>query len=141
MFALCDEAIGAGRKEVCLKLRITIAGKTYEADVEVLEDEDAETYVPAPSYIPAAGSAGFVAAEMNGSADGADGVCRSPVTGLVIRVPVEVGQAVDAGQLLIVLEAMKMETHVTAPRAGTVRTVHVTPGNSVKVNQVVVELE
>jgi methylmalonyl-CoA carboxyltransferase small subunit len=142
MCGLRDEAIGAaGRKEVRLKLRITIAGKTYEAEVEVLEDESTETYLPAPTYVPAAGSAGFVAAELNGSADGEDGVCLSPVTGLVIRVPVEVGQAVEAGQLLMVLEAMKMETQLTAPRAGLVRTVHVAAGNSVKVNQVLVELD
>jgi biotin carboxyl carrier protein len=125
-----------------LKLRITIAGNTYEAEVEVLEEEEmAAPYVapPTPAYVPAVS-----APPKSGSVldDGQSaGICRSPVTGLVIRVPVAPGQTVEAGELLLVLEAMKMETQVTAARAGTVRKVHVEPGNSVKVGQVLVELE
>ena len=66
---------------------------------------------------------------------------RSPVMGLVIKVNVEPGQAVEAGALMLVLEAMKMETKVTAPRAATVKSVHVKPGDPVKVNQLLVEFE
>ena len=68
-------------------------------------------------------------------------MCDSPVTGLVIKVNVEPGQAVEAGALMVVLEAMKMETNVTAPRAGTVKSVHVKPGDPVKVNQLLMEIE
>jgi methylmalonyl-CoA carboxyltransferase small subunit len=57
----------------------------------------------------------------------------------VIRVNVEAGQAVEANQLVMVLEAMKMETNVMAPCAGTVKSVHVTAGNPVKVGQILVE--
>ena len=81
-----------------LKLQITIDGKTYAVDVEVLEDEESPQ---TPSYLP------YHA----------------------------------AGALMVVLEAMKMETNVTAPRAGTVKSVHVTPGDPVKVNQLLVEFE
>jgi biotin carboxyl carrier protein len=124
-----------------LKLRITIAGNTYEAEVEVLEEEEASAnyvpptaaYSPAVNYPPAPGST----FDDNPS----DQICRSPVTGLVIRVAVEPCQAVEAGELLLVLEAMKMETHVTAPRSGIVQKVHVEPGNSVKVNQPLIEME
>src|SRR6185437_16920412 len=70
----------------------------------------------------------------------ADKTCRSPVTGMVIRVEAEAGQAVEAGQVLVVLEAMKMETRVMAPCAGTGGKVHVAAGNSVKAEQVLVEL-
>ena len=68
-------------------------------------------------------------------------VCRSPVTGIVIKVNVEPGQAVQANDPLMVLEAMKMETNVTAQAAGKVKSVRVAQGDSVKVGQVVVEFE
>jgi biotin carboxyl carrier protein len=54
---------------------------------------------------------------------------------------VKPGQAVEAGELVLVLEAMKMETNVTAPRAGTVKNVHVAQGDSAKLNQVLLEFE
>jgi len=61
--------------------------------------------------------------------------------GLVIKVNVRPGQAVEAGELVLVLEAMKMETNVTAPRAAIVKSVHVAAGDPVKLNQVLLELE
>jgi biotin carboxyl carrier protein len=48
---------------------------------------------------------------------------------------------VEAGELMMVLEAMKMETIITAPRTGTVKNVLVTEGDPVKVNQVLVEFD
>ncbi len=68
-------------------------------------------------------------------------VCRSPVTGIVIKVNVAPGQAIEANDPIMVLEAMKMETNVTAHAAGKVKSVRVAKGDSVKVNQVVVEFE
>ncbi len=68
-------------------------------------------------------------------------ICRSPVMGLVIKVNVEPGQAVEAGELVVVLEAMKMETNLAAPRAGIVKSLHVKPGDPVKVNQLLLEME
>ena len=68
-------------------------------------------------------------------------LCRSPVTGIVIKVNVEPGQAIQANDPIMVLEAMKMETNVTAHAAGKVKNVRVAKGDSVKVNQVVVEFE
>ena len=129
-----------------MKLRITIDGKTYEAEVEILEDEESEhpyvPYTPAPaSFTPA--PMPFTPAPapvIDTSRDGGK-VCRSPVTGLVIQVNVEPGQSVEANDVLMVLEAMKMENQVTATHAATVKSVSVVPGNSVKVHQVLVEFE
>jgi methylmalonyl-CoA carboxyltransferase small subunit len=123
-----------------LKLRITIAGNIYEAEVEVLDEESAPAYAPLPAYVPAPSVPAFSSVESTSNHDAVDKVCRSPVTGLVIRVHVEAGQAVEEGQVLMVLEAMKMETQVAAPCVGTVQKVHVAPGNSVKMSQVLVEL-
>lgn len=129
-----------------MKLQITIDGRAYEVDVEVLEDDESQR---ATSYSPhhAADGAGGGHAQgghaqsSGGVWDADEKVCRSPVMGLVIKVNVEPGQDVEAGALMVVLEAMKMETNVTAPRAATVKSVHVKPGDPVKVDQMLVEFE
>ena len=61
--------------------------------------------------------------------------------GVAIKVNATPGQPVQAGEALIVLEAMKMETIIAAPRAGIVKSVHVAQGNPVKQNQILAELE
>jgi methylmalonyl-CoA carboxyltransferase 1.3S subunit len=128
-----------------MKLRITIEGKTYDAEVEILEEEERgprfQSYPQvAASYPPAAASAS--PGQTNGIDSGAgDKVCRSPVTGLVIKVNVEPGQEVQPNDLLLVLEAMKMETHVTATHARTVKSVNVIPGNPVRLHQALIEFE
>jgi methylmalonyl-CoA carboxyltransferase small subunit len=125
-----------------LKLRITIEGKTYEAEVEILESEESgpayTAYPPIPAVYPPMPIASPPAPE-----SGEDGhkICRSPVTGLVIKVNVEPGQTVAQNDLLMVLEAMKMETQVTAMHSGTVKSVNVVAGNSVKVHQALIEFE
>jgi len=124
-----------------LKLQITIDGKAYAVDVEILEDEESE---PAPGHLPqhaAAAHKDFDANSNAGAWDSDGRVCRSPVMGIAIKVNVKPGQRVEAGEQLMVLEAMKMETNITTPHAATVMSVHVAPGDAVKVNQVLVELE
>jgi methylmalonyl-CoA carboxyltransferase small subunit len=123
-----------------LKLQITIDGKAYAVDVEVLEDEESAPPSYSARHAPHAGAGPY--AQSHQSAWDKEGtICHSPVMGLVIKVNVKPGQAVDAGEIVLVLEAMKMETNVTAPRAATVKSVHVTPGDSVKLNQVLLELD
>jgi len=134
-----------------LKLQITIDGRAYAVDVEVLEDEENEESASEPPYQAQSLPAGQTlkphsrvrhAAGRGQGGWSADGkVCHSPVMGLVIEVHVEPGQAVEEGALVLVLEAMKMQTNVTAPAAGTVKAVHVNAGESVKVGQVLVEFE
>ena len=124
-----------------LKLQITIEGKAYAVDVEILEDEES---APAADGLPlrtAAAQNDLHANSDGGAWDSDRKVCRSPVMGIAIKVNAKPGQAVEAGELLMVLEAMKMETNITAPRAATLKSVHVAPGNAVKVNQVLVEFE
>lgn len=118
-----------------MKLQITIEGRAYQVDVEMLEEDDAlplEGPLPPPP---------ISAAPLCYLTNSDPGTCRSPVTGLVFKVNVEPGQAVIAGELVVVLEAMKMETNVSAPRDATVKAVHVKPGDPVKTNQLLVEFE
>jgi methylmalonyl-CoA carboxyltransferase small subunit len=65
---------------------------------------------------------------------------RSPVTGLVIKVNVKPGQEIQPNDVIMVLEAMKMETSITAHHAGTAKSVNVAPGDPVKLHQILVEL-
>jgi len=129
-----------------LKLQIGIDGKTYEVEIEVLEDDSTPRmpnygpYPVVPATIqpaPTARTASQVAEENVDE----EKVCRSPVAGLVITVNVSPGQSVQINDSLLVIEAMKMETNVTSPVAGKVRNVKVAQGDAVKANQIAVEFE
>jgi biotin carboxyl carrier protein len=65
---------------------------------------------------------------------------RSPMPGLIVSVPVAEGQAVSAGDTLIVLESMKMENDIKAPRGGTIGHIHVAKGDRVEQNKVLLTL-
>lgn len=69
-----------------------------------------------------------------------DARVKAPVPGLVTRILVTQGQAVEAGQPIMVLEAMKMENEITAPRSGTVSRLDVALGQGVMLNQVLAEI-
>lgn len=69
-----------------------------------------------------------------------DGRVKAPIPGLIARVLVQQGQVVEAGDPLVVLEAMKMENEVRAPRSGTVVSVNVERGQSVLRNDVLAEV-
>jgi biotin carboxyl carrier protein len=80
---------------------------------------------------------------LTGAGDRARGPAslKAPMPGLVVRVQVEVGQAVAAGAGVVVLEAMKMENELRAAAAGVVRTVRVRTGEAVEKGQVLVEFD
>jgi methylmalonyl-CoA carboxyltransferase small subunit len=127
-----------------LKLHITVDGKKFEVEVEATEADPrptAQTAVPRhtqvvapPPVIPAAG------ASVEQVADESK-VCRSPVAGVVVKVPVQVGQSIQPNDLLMVLEAMKMETVISSPIAGKILQVNAAEGDAVKNGQVLVEFE
>jgi biotin carboxyl carrier protein len=65
---------------------------------------------------------------------------RSPIPGLIFDVPVTAGQKVQAGEILAIVEAMKMENELRAPREGVVQATHVDPGDSVEKGQILVTI-
>jgi len=65
----------------------------------------------------------------------------APMPGLIVRVSVTVGDRVEAGQGIVVMEAMKMENELRSTAAGTVRSVNVAPGKAVEKGTILVELE
>ena len=127
-----------------MKLKITIDGKAYEVDVEAVDPEAPAqppwgyTVQSAPVRVP--GAASSEAAAPAGPVN-EEKVCRSPVAGIVVRVVAQPGQSIQVGDILLVLEAMKMETNITAPLKGKVTAVKAGAGESVQVGQVVVEFE
>jgi biotin carboxyl carrier protein len=70
----------------------------------------------------------------------ADARIKAPIPGVVVRLLVEVGQEVAADQPVLVLEAMKMENEIRAARAGKVASLHVQPGQSVKLHELLGEI-
>ncbi len=129
-----------------MKIQIVIGGKAYEVEVDV---EGAGSPSLGPEPLPSAGkplqsklvpTPARSHSHSEGDLDESK-VCRSPVAGLVSRVCVQAGQELKLDDLLVVLEAMKMETSLTAPIAGTVKAVKVAPGDAVKLHQILVEFE
>ena len=136
-----------------MKLKITVDGKMYEVDVEVAQPEHpiygvggyfpmSPARVPAPAPAAVRPSPSPEAAEAGATAVvNEEKVCRSPISGIVVRITAQVGQQIQVGDGVLVLEAMKMETDITAPVAGKVGTIRVKVGDSVKGGQVLVEFE
>ncbi|HTU02794.1 MAG TPA: acetyl-CoA carboxylase biotin carboxyl carrier protein subunit [Candidatus Sulfotelmatobacter sp.] len=126
-----------------MKLRVTIDQRTYDVDVEAAEPE-APVQPQRPLAVESAPLRAPTApprpSDAAGTADEKK-ICRSPVTGVVVRVAAQVGQMIQTGDVLLVLEAMKMETTITAPTPGKVADLKVSPGDSVQAGQVVVQFE
>lgn len=135
------------------KLRITVEGKTYEVEVEILGSRIASV---APAAAPAPAAPAPVAAAPVVSAPAAapaapapkkaapapaganDVAC--PLAAVVVAVNVKEGQQVKAGDLLVTLEAMKMNTPVNSPADGTVAKICVSAGQSVNEGEVLLSL-
>lgn len=118
------------------QLRITVNGQTFNVVAEVM-DEGAPAVAP---LVPSAASSAPAAepaptAPTPSSSSGAAGEVQSPLAGKVVSIDKAVGATVKAGEVLMTLEAMKMNTSVTATDAGTVEKVLVSAGDSVEEGQ------
>lgn len=115
-----------------MKYKVTLNNRTYEVEVEagqaMLVDEY-EAYAPAPAAVPAPVAAAPAAASVSSAPALAAGeVVKSPMPGNILKINVTVGQKVNEGDTLLVLEAMKMENEIAAPKAGTVAQIIVSKG-------------
>ena len=106
---------------------------------------DVKLWVPESAGVAAATPAKKKAARSSsasgGGAGGGSGQIAVPMQGTIVKVLVEVGQAVEAGQSVVVLEAMKMENQIEADKTGTVKAINVKPGDTVGAGDVVVVIE
>ncbi len=135
-----------------MKYVVTLNGKNYE--VEVTETDAIVTGITEVPVMVAAAPAAPVAAPAAAPAEApkaeeapaaapaaptASGTqVKAPMPGSILAVKASVGQAVKAGDVLVVLEAMKMENDITAPCDGTVKEIVVTKGTTVNTDDVLV---
>ncbi len=125
------KAVAKGGKEV---YTINVSGQSYIVEVE--EGGDITGMVPVTGSAPLQASGGAPAAAPVGGGD----PVPAPLAGNIFKVVATPGQVVQEGDLLLILEAMKMETEVRAPRAGTVGTISVSVGDSVAVGDTLMTL-
>ena len=121
------------------KLKVTLNGKSYEVEVEIMKDDDASTmsYMPmtaVPVAPPTMPVPSVVPTTSTPSAGG--NTLTAPMNGVVIEIPVNAGDEVKTGQVVVILEAMKMKTNISSDRDGKISAVNVSPNDSVETGQV-----
>jgi methylmalonyl-CoA carboxyltransferase small subunit len=119
-----------------MKLKVTVNGTAYDVEVEV-EEERAPTLGPFMLGNGLGAMANAPSTPLNATVPASEEkVLRAPISGTVMKVVTEPGATVETGAVLLILEAMKMETEITAPVPGTVAEISVAPGEAVTVDQI-----
>lgn len=114
--------------------RITVNGTAYDVAVEELGAASAASPVAAPAAASAPAPAPVAAPAPAPAATGSAGsiTVSSPMPGKILSVKTSVGAAVKRGDVVMVLEAMKMENEIVAPEDGTVASINVAAGDAVE---------
>lgn len=129
------------------RFNVTVNGVVYDVCVEEVGGNSAPVAVPAvsatavaaPAAAPAAAPTATPAKPAQSGAEGANKIL-APMPGTIVKVNVSEGATVKKGDVLVVLEAMKMENDICAPEDGTVASVNVSKGASVNTDEVLVTL-
>ncbi|MBR5539761.1 MAG: biotin/lipoyl-binding protein [Clostridia bacterium] len=135
------------------RFNITVNGKAYDVQVEEIGGTApvaspvsapapvaAPTPVAVPTPAPVAEAVPAPVAAPAAQAAGTETIL-APMPGTIVNIVVSAGQAVKSGEVLLVLEAMKMENEIMAPRDGVVAGVHVNKGDSVDSGALLVSLQ
>lgn len=117
---------------------ITVNGTPYNVTVE----EGTSSSAPVQAAAPVAAPAPAPAPAAKPTSSGAQGSVKvdAPMPGTILDVKVAPGTAVKNGQVLCILEAMKMENDIVAPQDGTVASINVNKGDSVEAGQTIITL-
>ena len=124
--------------------RITVNGTSYDVAVEEISGGAAPAAAPvaAPKATPAPKAAPAPAAAPK-AASGSEGSVKvaAPMPGKILSVKTEAGKSVKKGEVMLILEAMKMENEIVAPQDGTVASVNVSVGDSVEAGDTLATLD
>ena len=121
------------------RFNVTVNGVSYEVLVEEVGATAQAPATPVAAPAPAAAPAAPVAPAAPKTPAGAVAV-KAPMPGTIMKINVSAGQAVKKGDVLCVLEAMKMENDIPAPCDGVVASINVQKGASIAANDVIVTL-
>lgn len=121
-----------------MKLKVTVNGTEFVIDVEV-EEEDQHSAILSPVVIGGVNTGNNPIPTRASMPAASSNAVVAPLAGSVARILVKEGDAIEAGQVLVVLEAMKMETEITAPSAGTVGRILVEQSQPVQGGQALIE--
>lgn len=128
-----------------MKLKVKIDEKIFEVDVEAVEQESSvpqtRLYVTGTPTIHKSTAAPQATPTATAAPADESKVCRSTVSGIVIKSVAKEGQSLQSGETIMVLEAMKMETNISAPGAVKIAKLLVKEGDSVQSGQVLAEFE
>jgi oxaloacetate decarboxylase alpha subunit len=117
------------------RLRITVGDKTYDVSVETLDPTGNPVASASVTPMSAVSVGSVSASSATPKIEAAPGVVQSPLGGNVVGLPVTVGQTVQEGDQLVVLEAMKMNTYISAPESGKIAEIFVKVGEGVREGQ------
>ena len=123
------------------KYNITVNGTTYEVIVE-----EAGTATSTPTYAPtttapvAAPAPKAPAPKASAPTTAGSSTVTAPMPGTILDVKVSVGQPIKKGDIICVLEAMKMENDIPSPQSGVVASINVQKGSNVNANDVIITL-
>jgi glutaconyl-CoA/methylmalonyl-CoA decarboxylase subunit gamma len=125
--------------------RVTVDGRAFDVTVEEVGGSPRATALapvaaPAVAPTPAAPAVTPTPAAPAGPTIASPDLMRSPLPGKLLRIDVKPGARVKRGDVLLVIEAMKMENEVMAPRDATIAEVHVTVGQTVNTGDPLVRL-
>lgn len=122
------------------KYLIKVNGNQYEVEVEEVKDGNAEVLQPAVRTAAEPVRTSPAVPEKNSAVPKGASTVTAPMPGTILKIDVSAGDTVKKGQVLLILEAMKMENEITAPADGKIASVNVSKGSAVNAGDVLVSI-
>jgi biotin carboxyl carrier protein len=123
------------------KFNITVNGNTYEVEVEEVGGAPSAPKASKPTPAPKKAAPAPKKKSAPAPAPAGGNTITAPMPGTVLDIKVSEGDSVSNGQVLLILEAMKMENEIMAPADGTVKSINATKGASVNAGDVLIVVE
>jgi biotin carboxyl carrier protein len=129
------------------KFKVTVNGKVYEVEIEEIKDKDETSNITQRATVSQTKATETQAtfqsvskAEASSPAAKGSKVISAPMPGTILDVKVKEGDRVKRGDVVVILEAMKMENEIMAPEEGVIASIHVSKGSSVNTGDVLVTM-